>query len=111
MCWFKDDNKMYYSDYEIAQIWRDCNSTTPINTWVRARYNPVCQSVVESRMRAFIRDIKGTIWGDADAPDGGIMSADMIADYMGMDADVTTNWLYTAAQFGFTDRQGGAWVI
>lgn len=65
----------------------------------------------KNQVREFWRDLMGTLWGDADTTTHGIMSAALIADHMGMTEEVAEKWLWEAVKYGYTDRQGGGFVV
>lgn len=63
-------------------------------------------------IKDFWEEVMEAIWHDPKRKAGsGIMSTSMIAEYIGMDVDRTENCLRKAATFGYTDRQGGGWVV
>lgn len=66
----------------------------------------------KNQVHEFWRDLMGTLWGDADTTTThGIMSAALIADHMSMDATTAEKWLWAAVKYGYTDRQGGGFVV
>lgn len=61
--------------------------------------------------KEFYRDLCGTVYGDCNKNCQGIMSAEHIADLMGMTVEHATDFLYACTRYGITERQGGAWVV
>lgn len=59
----------------------------------------------------FMRDLKGTIYGDCNHPDSGIMSAAHVAKLMKMDEAKVSDFLWVAVRNGYSDRQGGGFVV
>lgn len=60
---------------------------------------------------SFMKSLKGTIYGDPNHPDSGIMSPEHIADLLGIAAEKVNEYLRVCAKYGITERQGGAWVV
>ena len=61
---------------------------------------------------AFWRDLMGTLWGDPDCKaTHGIMSAELVADHMGISPDKAEAYLWACVENKLTDRQGGAFVV
>ena len=66
----------------------------------------------ETKVRAFWRDLMGTLWGDPDTKaTHGIMSAELIADHLDISASTAEEWLWECCRLGITERQGGGWVV
>lgn len=68
--------------------------------------------MTEAKARAFWRDLMGTLWGDPDTKSThGIMSAELIADHMGIPVDTASEFLFACCRYGITERQGGGYVV
>lgn len=59
----------------------------------------------------FWRDLKGTIYGDTNHPDGGVMSTEHIAELMNTSVDQTARFMAACMKFCITERQSGRWVV
>ena len=65
-------------------------------------------SEVETKTRAFWRDLMGTLWGDPSCKTThGIMSAELIAEHMGISVGKAETFLWMCCHYGITERQGG----
>lgn len=67
--------------------------------------------VSESQAKEFYRDLCSTVYGDCNKNSQGIMSAEMIADYMKISIERANDFLWACARYGITERQGGAWIV
>lgn len=67
--------------------------------------------VSESQSKEFYRDLCGIVYGDCNKNSQGIMSVEMIADYMEISIERANDFLWSCARYGITERQGGAWVV
>ena len=68
--------------------------------------------MTEAKARAFWRDLMGNLWGDPNTKaTRGIMSAELIADHMGIPAETASEFLFTCIKYGITERQGGGYVV
>lgn len=68
--------------------------------------------MTEAKAKAFWRDLMGTLWGDPDTKSTrGIMSAELIADHMGIDSETASEFLFACIRYGITERQGGGYVV
>lgn len=66
----------------------------------------------KEQAQEFWRDLMGTLWGNPNRDfSSGIMSEELIADYMNMPVGKATEFLRACAKFKITERQGGAWVV
>lgn len=68
-------------------------------------------SITKGMAREFYRDLCGTVYGNPDKNSGGIMSAELVADHMGISPKKATEFLRDCVQYGITERQGGGYVI
>ena len=69
------------------------------------------KKITKEMAREFYRDLCGTVYGDANKTCGGIMSVGLIADHMGISIERANAFLRACADYGITERQGGAWVV
>ena len=67
--------------------------------------------ITKAQANEFYRDLCGTVYGDPKKKCGGIMSEALIADHMGIDEELAHAYLRACAEYGITERQGGAWVV
>lgn len=67
--------------------------------------------ITKEMAKEFYRDLCGTVYGNANATCGGIMSEELIADHMKISVDRAREFLWACANYGITERQGGAWVV
>ena len=68
-------------------------------------------NITKEKAAEFYRDLCGTVYGDSEKKCGGIMSEELIADHMGIDKELAHAYLRACAEYGITERQGGAWVV
>ena len=67
---------------------------------------------INPKANAFWRDLMGTLWNDPDTKTThGIMSAELIADHMGIATETASAFLWQCVEAGLTDRQGGGFVV
>lgn len=71
----------------------------------------MANKITEGMAKEFYRDLCGTVYGDANKTGGGIMSARLIAEHMGITIPEANDFLWACAEYGITERQGGAWVV
>lgn len=70
------------------------------------------REISEEKAKAFWRDLMGTLWGDPNCKSThGIMSEQLIAEHMGINAEEALEYLNACKDAGLTERQGGAWVV
>lgn len=67
--------------------------------------------ITKAQAKEFYRDLCGTVYGDPNKTCGGIMSERLIAEHMGIGEEKATQFLWACAEYGITERQGGAWVV
>ena len=68
-------------------------------------------TITKKMAKEFYRDLCGTVYGDPDKNSQGIMSAEHIADLLNISVERAEDFLYACAEYGITERQGGAWVV
>ena len=66
--------------------------------------------IPEKRARAFWKDLMGTLGYDTKSTHG-IMSTEMIAERMNIEAPKANMFLLGCQEYGITERQGGGWVV
>ena len=59
----------------------------------------------------FIRDIRGTIFGNCNRAIGRIVMVSTIAERMGLSVTVVNRYLWFAEKYGLTTRKCGGYVI
>lgn len=59
----------------------------------------------------FIRDIRGTIFGNANRALGRVVMVSVIADRMGLPVSTVTRYLWFAEKYGLVRRACGGYVI
>lgn len=59
----------------------------------------------------FMGQLRRKVYGDPNKRNGGVMSAGLVADHLGITEDEAVVWLWAAVDYGFSDRQGGAFVV
>ena len=72
------------------------------------------EPITASQAKEFWRDVMGTIWHDPERKyTSGIMSTEMIAEYMRMDVETCERYLCRCKRddLHLTERQGGSWVV
>ena len=67
--------------------------------------------ITKEMAREFFRDLCGTVNGNADKNGCGVMSVEMIAEYMQISVEKANAYLRVCAKYGITERQGGGWVV
>lgn len=68
--------------------------------------------MTKKQTREFWRDLMGTLWKNPDTKaTHGIMGAALIADHMGISTSKAEQFMWSCARYGFTERQGGGWVV
>ena len=67
--------------------------------------------ITKEMAKEFYRDLCGTVYGNTNTTCGGIMSEELIADHMKISVDLAREFLWACANYGITERQGGAWVV
>lgn len=68
--------------------------------------------MTKKQAKSFWRDLMGTLWKDPDTKvTHGIMGAGLIADHMGITTSKAEQFMYECTIYGFTERQGGGWVV
>ena len=65
----------------------------------------------DKTVREFYRDLCGTVNGEATCTCQCVMSAEGIAQAMGMSVSETKIWCDAMVHHGITERQGGGYVI
>lgn len=65
----------------------------------------------ESACKEFMRDLRGTIYGNTETENGGIMSTSKIAEHLRITVERATDYLYECLKYGLTDRAEGMWVV
>ena len=68
-------------------------------------------NITKAMAREFYRDLCGTVNGDANKTNQGIMSEEMIAERMNMPIEQVNAFLDACRKYTITERQGGAWVV
>ena len=69
-------------------------------------------NITKAKVNSFWRDLMGTLWGDPDCKaTHGIMSAELVADHMGISPEKANEFLWACVKYQLTDRQGGAFVV
>lgn len=71
----------------------------------------MASKITKEMAKEFYRDLCGTVYGDANKTCGGIMSAGLIADHMRTSIEEVNRFMWACAEYGITERQGGAWVV
>lgn len=70
------------------------------------------REIDEAKAKAFWNDFKGTMYhGDLNHGTSGIVSEEFVADRMSISVEQAREFLWAAVKYGFTDRQGGGFVI
>lgn len=66
----------------------------------------------EKKANNFWHDLMGVLWGNPNCTTThGIMSAELVADHMGITAEKANEFLWACVKYGITERQGGAFVV
>lgn len=68
-------------------------------------------NITKTQAREFMRDLRGTVYGDPNKANGGIMREGLVADHMKMSIEKANQFLNACIKYGITERQGGAYVI
>lgn len=59
----------------------------------------------------FMGRLRRKVYGDPNKRNGGVMSPELVADHLGITTETAEMYLWAAVEYGFSDRQGGAFVI
>lgn len=59
----------------------------------------------------FIRDLRGTIFGNCNRASGRVVNTITIADKMGITVDKANRYMWFAEKYGLTTRKCGGYVI
>lgn len=59
----------------------------------------------------FLRDVRGTIFGNANRKLGRVVKVALIADMMKMSVEKANRYLWFAEKYGLTKRRAGGWII
>lgn len=68
-------------------------------------------SISKLQAISFMKDVRGTVYGNPNKECGGIMSTEHVAELMGITAEEASEFLWAAVRYELSDRQGGAFVI
>lgn len=69
------------------------------------------KTIGEKAAKEFMRDLRGTVYGDCNKANQGVMSTGLIADHMRMSVSETQKFLDMCIKYGITERQGGLYVV
>lgn len=68
--------------------------------------------ITESMAREFWRDLMGTLWHDSECKSThGTMSAELVAEHMGITEEKANAYLWKCVDLEFSDRQNGGFVV
>lgn len=67
--------------------------------------------ITKQMAKEFYRDLCGTVYGDANIHNQGIMNEYLIADHMKMSVERAFDFMQACCKYGITEKQGGMWVI